>query len=74
MPPRVTVLIFHPGKAVLESMLLDNKILDPTDRSAGYGFDLDVELQHSSIDTTKLSLDESALRVLEAIAPHSSED
>lgn len=53
-------------------MLSDNKILDPTDSSTGYRFDVDVELQHTSIDTTELSLEESALRILDSITPRTS--
>lgn len=55
-------------------MLSDNKILDPTDRDAGYELDFDVQLYHRSIDTTALSLGESALRILDEITLHSSGD
>lgn len=49
---------------VLDNMVSDSKILDPTDHSTTHGLDTDVQLHHNFVDTTELSPEESALRIL----------
>jgi hypothetical protein len=58
--------------AVLGDLLSNNKMLDPHDRSLGYEFGLDLQLQHISLDTTELEPEESALRILDSIASRDS--
>jgi hypothetical protein len=55
--------------AALGDLLSNNKMLHPHDRSLGYEFGLDLKLQHISLDTTELKPEESALRILDSIAP-----
>lgn len=55
-------------------MISNNKILDPTDPPTSYQLDLGVQLQHILIDTTLLSPQESASRILDAITLDSSDE
>lgn len=58
---------------VLEMILSNNKMLNPTDHSTNHTFDAGVQLYHNFIDATGLTLQESALRIVEIITPRSSE-
>lgn len=59
---------------MLDTMMSNNKILDPTDPPDGHQFDIGVQLQSTSIDTTPLAPHESAARVLDAVMLDSSEE
>jgi len=58
--------------AVLEDLLSNNRILEPYDQPLGHEFGIDLQLQHVSLDTTELTPEESALRILDSIALHNS--
>lgn len=62
----------HCDTAVLETMLSEHKILDPTDCSTGHGFDVDVQLRHTLIDTTELN-QSRALHASSATLPYVDE-
>ena len=51
-------------------MIMNNKLLDPTDASAVSGSDNSVQLHHSNFDTTDFSPAGSALCILEQIMTH----
>ena len=66
------MLIIHAATGVLEDLLSNNKLLNPHERSLGYEFGLYLQLQHIPLDTTELKPEESALRILNSIAPPNS--
>lgn len=58
--------------AVVEDLLSNNKMLDPHDQSLGCEFGVDLQLQHSSLDTTELKPEECALCIVSEIASNKS--
>ena len=44
-----------------------NNILDPTDETSGFNIARSTNLRHQTINTTDLSIEESAIRVLDVI-------
>jgi hypothetical protein len=61
------VLIANSTTAVLEYLLSNNRMLDPHDHFLEFWVDL--QLHHSSLDTSKLTPEESARRIFSRITP-----
>lgn len=59
--------IIRSTTAVLDDLSSNKELLDPFDRSLGYEHELGVQLRHSSIDTTDLTPEESADRILNSL-------
>ena len=58
--------------AVLEDLLSNNNLLDSCDQTLGHELGIILQLQHSSLDTTELTPEKSALSILSSIKSSNS--